>query len=96
MSNSENVPWAPTRPDLIQENLELRREVERLRNRAANLGRMEDELARIHAMCPGADPRMEAPEAVAYTIGRFQGRIEALEGRLAVAERQLRPSQEAS
>ena len=94
MSNSENVPWAPTRPDLIQENLELRREVERLRNRAANLGRMEDELARIHAMCPGADPRMEVPEAVAYTIGRFQGRIEALEGRLAVAERQLRPSQD--
>ena len=93
MSNSENVPWAPTRSDLIQENLELRREVERWRNRAADSGRMEDDIARIRAMCPGADPRMEAPEAVAYTLGRLIGRVEALEGRLAVAERQLRPSQ---
>jgi hypothetical protein len=61
---------------------------------AARVGALQDAEGLILALC--AAPRgYPAAEAVAYTLGRLRARIEALEGRLAVAEDQLRASREA-
>jgi len=100
MTNPEMMTWADTdarqeRVDLLAENAALRRTVERLRRMEAAACRMEDQLARIQAICRDAPAKQTPLEAVAHTIGRFQARIEALEGRLAVAERQLWPAREA-
>jgi hypothetical protein len=61
---------------------------------AARVGALQDAEGLILALC-AAPEGYPAAEAVAYTIGRLRARIEALEGRLAVAEEQLRPSRDA-
>lgn len=55
---------------------------------AARVGALEDAEARILTLC-AAPEGYSSDQAVAYTLGGLQARIEALEGRLAVALGQL-------
>jgi hypothetical protein len=100
MPDTDTMPWdlADAQVELIKLRAEaevLRREVGRLRALTARTEQMEDELARIRAMCREAPAKYCSSQAVAYTVGLLGSRVEAAERRLAAAEEQLRASREA-